>query len=356
MRTTSQVYKVNDTFEWLELAYRNRWTDGLPVIPPVREKVEEMIDYIGLAPDHMVGIVPPKMGNATIEKLAIQCVMAGCRPEYFPVVLAALQAMLEEPFNLNGVQCTAHDVAPLIIVSGPIVKQLEFNYSFGQFGGGSRANATVGRAIRLILWNIGGGYTGEPDRATNSHPGRYTYCIAENPDANPWPPLHSDFGVPPDKSGVTVFAAEAPHFCQYGITCPPADNLYVIADVMATLGNNNQYGLGQIFVKISSGLAPAFGRDGWTKRDVQQFLFEHARTPLKKLRRSPFWENASQETQWPKWIYLSNDDEQMPVVRRPEDIITTVGGGVGAPVVCPGWGHYGGYAVAKPIEMPQRKK
>lgn len=353
MASKAEVLDVADASAWMELAYARNWTDGLPVMPPTVERVAEFLDYVGGHPQRVIGIVPPKNGVATVEQLAIQSVMAGAKPQYFPIIIAAIQAMLEEPFNLNGIQCTAHIVAPLTIVSGPIVKQLGFNASFGVFAGGSRANATVGRAVRLILWNIGGGYTGEPDRASTGHPGRYTYCIAENQDANPWEPLHVERGLAPDQNAVTVMGVEGPHYCQYGLSCPPEQNLYVMAKVMATIGNNNQYMFGQTLAVLSSGFAPAFAQAGWTKQAIKQYLYENARTSLGEIKKSPYFALKRWQDFWPDSIDLTNDSTPVPIVKGPEDIIVVVAGGVGGPVVCPGWGAHGGLAVTKPIEIPQ---
>ena len=351
--TKAQIFEVPDANTWMELAFEKRWTDGLPVMPPTVERVAEFLDYIGGDPQRVIGTIPPKNGIATIEQLAIQSVMAGAKPEYFPIIIAAIEAMLEAPFNLNGVQCTAHIVAPLTIVSGPIVNKLGFNSSYGTFAGGSRANATVGRAVRLILWNIGGGYTGEPDRASTGHPGRYTYCIAENGDANPWLPLHTDFGLDPEQSAVTVMGVEAPHYCQYALSCPPEQNLYVMARMMSTIGNNNQYMHGQTLAVLSSGFAPAYANAGWTKESIKQYLFEQGRTSLGEMKKSPYYDLKRWVDFWPKDIDFDDDSTMIAPVASPDDIILVVAGGAGGPVICPGWGAHGGLAVSKAIAEPR---
>ena len=210
MELSARSFEFHSLEDAVEFIYAQGWTDGLPIVPPTSLAIQRMLDYLGRDSEEVVGVVPPKNGAATIEKIAINCVMAGCRPEYGPVVIAALEAMLEPAFNLYGVQGTTHCCAPLVIVSGPVVKELEFNYRENVFGGGSRANATVGRAIRLILWNIGSGYPGKVDMATLGHPGKYTYCIAEDPEQNPWEPLHVERGLEAGESGVTVLACESP--------------------------------------------------------------------------------------------------------------------------------------------------
>src|SRR6185436_20055530 len=152
----------------------------------------------------------PKDGIATIEQIAINCVMAGCAPEHVPVVIAALEAMLEPEFNLHGVQATTNPCAPLAVVSGPAVKKLGFHAKEGAFGGGSRASACVGRAIRLVLWNIGGGIPGETDMASQGQPAKYLFCAAENAEQSPWEPLHVERGLDPEDSAVTMFACQSP--------------------------------------------------------------------------------------------------------------------------------------------------
>ena len=191
----SQSIEVNTIEEAHEVMYRMGWTDGLPVIPPTPRLVEAALEYLGRDPQEVIGEVPPKNRLATVEKVAVNSVMAGCLPEYIPVVIAALEGMLDDSFNLNGIQATTNCISPLAIVTGPVVEQLGFNAGDNVFGGGSRANAAVGRAIRLILWNIGGGYAGEIDRATLGHPGKYTYCIAENTADSPWGPIHEEQGL-----------------------------------------------------------------------------------------------------------------------------------------------------------------
>ena len=162
------------------------WTDGLPVIPPTAKLVNAALDFLGWDPQEVIGEVPPMNHIATVDKVVVNSVMAGCLPEYIPVVIASIEAMLHNEFNLNGIQATTNCIRPLAIVSGPVLEQLGLNAGDNVFGGGSRAKAAVGRAIRLVLWNIGGGYAGEIDRATFGHPGKYTFCIAENSQDSPW--------------------------------------------------------------------------------------------------------------------------------------------------------------------------
>src|SRR5262245_55027329 len=211
---TARRFQVPDTsgalLEWMERAFDERWTDGLPVVPPVAEKVEAMLAAVDRNPTEMLGAVPPRGGMATVETVAIQAVMGGCKPEYFPIVLAALEAMLEPAFNLNGIQSTTNSVIPLCIISGPVVERLNINCGSNVFGGGHRTNGTIGRAIRLVLWNLGGGYPETGDKDPEGSPAKWSYCIAERQEENPWSSLHEERGYPWDQSCVTMFGCRTP--------------------------------------------------------------------------------------------------------------------------------------------------
>ncbi len=170
------------------------WSDGLPVLPPTRAAVSAMIGACGLKRDHVLGTMPPLNGIATVEKIAANAVMAGCLPEYFPLVLAGVTGMLQPGFNLDGVQTTTGNVAPLVIVNGPCRKTLEINCGANVLGQGWRANATIGRAIRFVMTNIGGAVPGLYDKSTVGQPAKYTFCIGENEEENPWESLHVERG------------------------------------------------------------------------------------------------------------------------------------------------------------------
>ncbi|MBI4308002.1 MAG: hypothetical protein HY684_04275 [Chloroflexi bacterium] len=378
MRLVSERVVAADMDDAVEEAYRRGWTDGLPIVPPTESKVSRVLEYLGRDPQENLGIVPPKNGIATMEKVAINAVMAGCLPEHVPVVLAGLKAMLQPAFNLNGVQATTHCVAPLAIVSGPIVQKLGFNAADGCFGGGSRANATVGRALRLILWNIGGGYPGEIDKATFGHPGKYTYCIAENQKDNPWEPLHVERGLNSEDSAVTMFGCEAPHSVMAG-PGPALASLDTIADSIATLGSNSTHLGGETLACIGPRIASVLAKAGFTRRTIKDYLYENARKPLGALKRGPRASDLETEADfrwpkrratlaldpemrrrlWPKWIDEQRDDAMVPIFERSEDIHIAVAGGWGATagfcMVCPGWGHMGGMAHTQRIEAPQTR-
>ena len=181
------------------------WSDGLPMLPPTQDAIDAMIAGTGLNKDDILGVIPPVNGIATVERVAANAVMAGCLPDYFPLVLAAIQGVLQPRFNLDGVQTTTGNVAPLVIVNGPCRNTLQINYSSNVLGQGWRANSTIGRALRLVLSNIGGAAPGVYDKATLGQPAKYTFCIAENEEENPWDPLHVERGLSRETDVVSVF-------------------------------------------------------------------------------------------------------------------------------------------------------
>ena len=335
----ARMSEVADVWEWLELAYRNRWTDGLVVAPPTEEKVEEIIRYLERSPEEVVAVVPPRRGLATIEKVAINCIMAGCLPEYVPIVITALQAMVRDALTLEGVETTTSPVEPLVIVSGAAAEELGFNVGDGVFGGGSRANASIGRAIRLILWNVGGSIPGETARSPLSHPGRYTFCIAENNAESPWDPVHVDFGFPRESSAVTVFPCDAPHsICMY--ECDSISMLNTMADAMSSMATLHMQQPGQSILVLSTGNAQYLAKDGYTKRKIQDYLFKNARRTLRELSKGYFNPDVGSPL-ISSWIDQTSLNTSIPVSERPEDIVVVVAGGTTGywwAAWCPGWG------------------
>jgi hypothetical protein len=317
------------------------WTDGLPIVAPTRERVAAMLAGAGLDAGACLGTVPPSLAAASAEVVAANAVMAGCTPGLFPVVVAALQAMLEPVFNLRGVQATTHVAAPLVVVSGPAAQRLGFNAGHNLFGPASRANATVGRALRLALINIGGAVPGVLDKSTLGHPGKYTFCIAERGDEhNPWPPLRTELGFADSDSVVTVFAGEAPHSVS-NHSGTARGIVHAIADSLATLGSSILHRPGQALVVISPEHARTIADEGWSRRDIREYLFLHARRPLRDLLRveaTPEGGLGPGPSQ-PRWLDLDDPASSLGVVRDPEDFILVVAGGeAGAFSAClPGW-------------------
>jgi hypothetical protein len=308
-----------------------------------------MLATVDRDPQEVIGEIPPRYGLATLEQLAINAVMAGCKPAYFPVVVAATEAMLAPEFNLNGVQVTTHGCEPLVILSGPVVDELEVNTGHAVFGNGARANGTIGRAIKLILWNIGGSYPGEPDKTTFAHPGKWSFCIGEAREGNPWLPIHAERGLPADASAVTVFACEAPqHILTYG----DAEHvLNGLVDALAHPGSNNFIAQGETLLLITPEYAGILSRAGYTKQRLREELWQRTRVPLYVLQRGA-WRGDLIDMTWPEELRARRDDPNLmvPITARPEDIHIVVCGGAGTfSAVCPGWGGLGGFAVTRPL-------
>ena len=202
------VPEGTDLVEWY---YEQGFSDGLPVVPPTPAKVEAMLEMLGGEPEFIECRVPPRWGSLTREVLAVNLVLAGCKPEYAAVVRAAILALTDTAFNLNGVQATTHMASPLLVVNGPVRNEIDMNAGCNTFGSGNRANATIGRAIRMILLNVGGAWPGDLDKSTLGSPAKYTYCIAENEEESPFVPYHVEKGYAESDSTVFVMAAEPPH-------------------------------------------------------------------------------------------------------------------------------------------------
>jgi hypothetical protein len=335
----TRAVSVNDVTEAIEAIYAKGWSDGLPCVPPTRELVDACVRASGRDPEELVGEIPPQGGRATIERVAANAVMAGCLPEYMPVVVTAIEAMLEERFNLRGVQGSTHLCTPLVIVNGPIAERLSINGGANCFGQGWRANATIGRAVKLVLTNLGGATPGSADKATFGHPGKYTYCIAENEAENPWEPLHVERDFAPEDSCVTVYPAEAPHNVNQPSSDEPRDLLLTVAWSMNALGNVHFRVMGESLVVFGPEHSQAIAAGGWTKQAAREFLFEHARRPMPEIRIGGHHRESTRQSLWPKWIDPEDDSQHVPIARRAEDIGIIVAGGPGRhSVYLPCWG------------------
>ncbi|WP_219415308.1 hypothetical protein [Pseudonocardia nigra] len=281
MTLTSPRIPVADEEAARELFTRNGWGDGLPVVPPTPERVERFVAASGLAPDDVVGVLPEQGRTLSCEKVAVNAVAAGCREEYMSVLLAAVRALTREEFNLHSTTVSGA-TAPLLVVSGPVVDQLAINTSYSVFGPGHHANATIGRAVRLVLQNLCGGIPGVLDKATFGHPGKFSYCIGESRTANPWPPRHADRGVPADASAVTVLAGEAPINARNDWAAKPGPILATIADAMLP----SHYTGGCVLVVIGPLHAAVLHRAGLHKAAVRAELHRLARRSVADLKRA----------------------------------------------------------------------
>jgi hypothetical protein len=310
---------IDDSPEAILAAFCEReWCDGLPIVPATEDRVRRLLG--GAPADRSLGAMPPMWRQATLEKLAVNAVMAGCESAHFPVIVAAVQAMLEPSFNLYGVQATTHPVAPLSIVHGPIATALGVHAGSGCFGPGFRANATIGRAIRLILLNVGGAWPGRHDMATQGSPAKFSYCIAERADS-PWGPLYGH-------DAVTMFGGEPPHNVNDHVSTTAGGILTNVADTAVSLGSNVgwYFSQSQLLIVLGPEHAQTIAGDGFGREDVQRFVFEHARLPLRLLRRGGMW--GIQD--WPRWMHaIGDDDALLPQVPSPDDVLVIVAGGPG---------------------------
>ena len=260
------------------------WTDGLPFLPPTRQRLDEMYTYVDRAPEDVVATLAPRNGEATVERIAINAVMAGCRPEYLPVLITAAEAVAEEAFNLNGIQSTTHPCGVLVLLNGPVGRELNVNSGYNCFGQGWRANATIGRAMRLILQNIGGGTPGDGDRSTHGSPAKFSFCAAENEAENPWEPLHVEQGFDLEDSTVTVMACEAPHNVNDHASVSGQGLLTTVGRAMRQPGSNNMSSDGgQPLVVFGPEHAEAIAKDGLSKEDAKRQLWEYSRLALEDL-------------------------------------------------------------------------
>jgi hypothetical protein len=309
-----------------ELLFARGFTDGLPVVIPTAQKVAQMVRAGGRDAGETVGPIPPRWRTATIEKIAVNAVLAGCRPDYFPVVLAAVEALLDNDCQLYGIQTATNTTAPLIIVNGHIVDRLGLNARGNLFGQGARANATIGRAVQLVFRNIGGDIAGETDMATHGQAGKFTSCIAEAEQDSPWTPLHVDAGFSRDESTVTVVGASAPHNiftygCESGL-----EVLDQFIGAMTGLGHNNIiFPTGPLLV-VSPEHAATLAQDGLGKAEIRQAVFSRARIPLSRFGQRTV---KGLHHRRARWFAEAGDPDHIGVADRPEDISIVVAGGAG---------------------------
>jgi hypothetical protein len=325
-RTLDLPDRLDGVFELYEHYDAQGWGDGLPLLPPTRAAVDAMLRFSDRHRDDLVAILPPRNGAASVEMIAINAVMAGCRPEYLPLVLAAVEAVAHPDYNLYGRQTTTHPGAHLVIVNGPVRHELGVNCKGNLFGQGVRANATIGRALRLVLINIAGGQPGVTDMATHGHPGKYSFCMGEDEEGSPWEPLHVERGFEAGTSAVTVYCAEAPHNVNDQVSKTPEMYLGSAASTMATLGGNGLYRSaleGEQGLVISAESAQWIASFGWSKQRVKEYLWQTARQPVKDLRDRGAWGKSP----LPNWIDPSDDEARVPIVNRPERLVVLVAGG-----------------------------
>lgn len=315
--------------------YEHGWTDGLPIIPPTEEAVRDMCRFSDRAASDVVGKIPPRWGKGTIEKVAVNAVMAGCESRYFPVIVHALEAMLVQDFGLYSLQTTTHPVMPLVVVNGPIAREIGMNTGFGVFGPGNKANATIGRAIQLCLRNIGGAIPGQTDMATQGQPSKYTFCIAENEVENPWGPLHVERGLQSWMSSVSVFGVENPHNVNNHEAVSAEGILASLAGSLANPASNNAiYWRGEVVVALGPEHAATIAREGYSKSDVKKLVYEKAWIPLERFSKEQVSILMKRTT--PERLQSLGNPPKLYPVHSPDDLVVIVAGGSGKhSALCP---------------------
>jgi len=326
---TSKRHVVADDSDAVEFCHAKGWTDGLPVIPPTTDRVRAMLEAVRLDAQHTVTTIAHRAVTITAEKVAINAVLAGCTPTYMPVVLAAIEAIGDPAWGYHGPGTSTGGAAVLIIVNGPIARDQGMNAGDNLFGPGWRANATIGRAVRLVMRNVCGSRPGTLDRATLGHPGRLSYVIAENEAESPWPPLHVERGFRPDQSAVTIMAAEGPHQFYNQLSSTADGILTTLCDDMRISGN--VVGQPQYCVILAGEHTRTIVQNGWTKAQVRQFIFEHTQNSVAHLKQTHRLAGAVQP---------GDETRLRPLVESPDDVVVIAAGGAAGAfsAYIPGWG------------------
>ena len=319
----SQTFQVPDTVEAIEFYFEQGLTDGLPVVPPTPDMVARFLDAIGKAPGDVLGTIPTRKREITAEKVAINAIMAGCKPEYMPVVATAISAMCEEKFNLHGTSASTAGTGHMVLVHGPIVKELDINYANNLFGPTKRSNATIGRAIRLIIMNVCGSVPGILDKSTFGHPGKYSYCFAENEDLSPWAPLHVERGLSLESSAVTVMAGNAPiQGSDHGSHTAEGILNSLAGGILA----NGMPNGGELMVVISPEVLLHIREEGLSKDDVKNYLFEATKRPYS------FW--SGMDRGWDPEGGAHDNSEVASAVESPDNLMVIVAGGTAGGFFC----------------------
>lgn len=339
-RLRSAVHEVADAFAANEVYQERGWTDGLPIVPPTEDLVRRFLAAARLAPGDVVATEPVRRRRITAEKVAIAAVMAGCRPEYMPVVLAMVRAVSRPEFNLHGCTASTGGSAPFVVVNGPVRRTLGMNATHNALGNGNRANATIGRSLRLLIVNVLGGVPGQLDRSTLGHPGKYTFCVAEDEEDSPWLPLAAERGVPAGRSAVTVLAVESPQQIMNEWTHDPRELLETYAAAMRANMLTYSIWAGCYALVIAKQQRDVIVAAGWSKRDIREFVFERARVTRGE------WRTVG------KVAVAGRRDESRvyTALRSPDDLLVVAAGGPagGFGMVLPPW--YG--AKSLPVTVP----
>lgn len=340
----STRYEFNDPLEAIEFYYAKGWTDGLPIIPPTEKGIRAMLDAAGLEPDQEITFIEHRQVSVTAEKVAINAVMAGCKPEYMPVVVAAIEGIGDPRWCYHGPATSTGGAAVLLLVNGPLARELDLNCGDNLFGPGWRANASIGRAVRLVMRNVIGTVPGRLDRSTLGHGGKYSFCFAENEEESPWPPVHVERGFRPEQNAVTVFAALAPHQFYNQLSNTPEGILTTAcAHMRISAGVSGQP---EYFLVLAGEHMQVMAKAGWSKEDIRQFCFQHTQNSVAELKRIQVLPGA---------IQPADETTMRSLVPAPEDFIVVAAGGRGGAfsAYIPGWGSKRtSQSVTKEIRRP----
>lgn len=307
--------------------FAERYSDGLPIVLPTPERVRAMLAGTREEPDDVVGLVYPNGNAATIRDVAINAVMAGAEPRQLRIILGALEALLDDRFNINGVQSTTHCATPLVIVSGPMAAESGLDAGNNVLGNGRRGNLSVGRAIRLVLTNIGGGVPGKTDMSVQGTPAKISFCVPERIDVRCWPSLAERQGGSPDETTITVMAADGPITVSDHRSATPERLLRNVADTLRHMGSLNAAKPGPAALFLAPQHARIIANAGWTVADVQRFLFERARNPVWRLREGGEWDPVHTPRSIARYGDAEDPETRVPVLDKPESLIVAIAGG-----------------------------
>ncbi len=280
---TSRRVELGSSEDPIEAAFARGWTDGLPVTPPTEERVAAMLEGTHLPPGKVVCDLPPDLAECTVEKVAINAVMAGCRPEYLPVVLAAVKAAAQSRFNIHGISATTYFTGPVLVVNGPIRRRIGMNAGINVLGPGNRANLTIGRALNLVVRNVGGARPGGVDRAALGSPGKLSFCFPEDEEGSPWESLAVERGFPPGASTITLFAGHGPIEIVDQKSRTAASLARTFAGQLRMVGHPKITGMSDAIVVVSPEHARVFGEVGWTKAILRQEIYSLLELPTDEL-------------------------------------------------------------------------
>ena len=344
MELKARRHTVSDLAGAIELCYTNGWTDGLPVVPPTAERIEAMLEAGGLEPGHELAFIENRQVSVTAEKVAINAVMAGCKAEYMPVIAATVEALADPLYGYHGPATSTGGAAVFMLVNGPIAAKLDLNSGDNLFGPGWRANATIGRAVRLVMRNVIGTLPGELDRSALGHGGKYTFCIAENEQDSPWAAFHTTRGFRADQNAVTIFAAYAPHQFSNRLSATPEGVLATAcAHMKISAGSARQPQYAMVFAGEHQAI---FAKAGWAREDVQRYVYENTKNPVAELKRIHMLAGG---------VAAEDERTMYTLVEQPQDLLVIAAGGRAGvqSAFIPGWGgKNGSQSVTREIRLP----